>query len=366
MVLIVARGVLLAAAPASPLPSTLKEAYGKWFALGVALPGKGLTDAEINLVASQFTNITTENCLKAANVHPAEATYLFDEGDNLVALAQRLHLKVNGHNLVWHSACPDWFFQDRDKPASRDLVLERMRAHIAAVVGHYRGKIASWDVVNEALSDKPGEYLRKTRWEQAIGDDYILQAYLAAQKADPAAELYYNDYSIERPAKRANALRLIADLRAHGARVDGVGIQGHWISGKVPFQDIEDSIKAFHDAGLKVMITELDLDVVPRQAPGADVSQREQGTGDPYVNGCPPQVLRQQAVDYAALFTLFRKHAAEISRVTFWNLDDGRSWLNKYPRKRTDYPLLWDRNLQPKPAFYAVMAAAIAPPDAQK
>lgn len=341
-------------------PATLKDAYGKYFEIGVALPGRGLTDAEVRLVASQFTNITTENCLKEANVHPAEGTYRFDEGDALVALAEKLHLKVNGHNLVWHHACPDWFFEDKGGPASRAVVLKRMQDHIAAVVGRYRGRIASWDVVNEALSDKPGEYLRDSKWKEAIGDDFILEAFLAARKADPGTELYYNDYSIEQPAKRMKALRLIRELREQGARVDGIGIQGHWSVGKVPYREIEDSIKAFHDAGLKVMITELDLDVVPRKTGGADAGQTEKGGDDPYVNGCPPEVLRRQAADYGALFRLFRKHAAEIGRVTFWNLDDGRSWLNQFPRKRTNYPLLWDRNLQPKPAFDAVMSAAIS------
>lgn len=342
-------------------PVTLKQAYGKYFELGASLPGAGLSDAEEQLIAAQFTNFTTENCLKANQVHPAEDTFRFQGGDYLIALAEKLHLKVNGHTLIWHGATPDWFFESPAGPASRDLVLKRMRDHIAAVVGHYRGKISSWDVVNEAISDNPAEYLRQTKWKAAIGDDYILEAYLAAQKADPNAELYYNDYNIEQPVKRQKALRLIHELRDHGARVDGIGIQGHWQAGKVPFQEIEDSIVAFHNAGLKVMITELDLDVVPRKAHGADVTQTETELDDPYANGCPPDVLQRQAADYAALFTLFRKHAAEIGRVTFWNLHDGRSWLNKWPRKRTDYPLLWDRNLQPKPAFYAVIAAATQP-----
>ena len=344
----------------APVPATLKEAYGKYFQLGVALPGEGLTPREQQLVADQFTNITSENCLKAAHVHPAEGVYAFEEGDALVDFAQTHHLRVNGHTLVWHGSSPGWFFEDHGKPASRELVLQRMRDHIATVVSHYKGRISSWDVVNEALSDKPGEYLRDTKWRSSIGDDYILQAYLAAQRADPAAELYYNDYGIEEPEKRARALRLIQELRAAGARVDGVGIQGHWRVGKVPFKDIEDSVMAFHHAGLKVMITELDLDVVPVKL-GPDRKPAKVQAPDPYPDGCPPAILLHQASDYAALFTLFRKHAAEISRVTFWNLHDGRSWLNLYPVKRTNYPLLWDRSLNPKPAYDAVLAAAASP-----
>ena len=184
------------------------------------------------------------------------------------------------------------------------------------------------------------------------------EAFRAAQQADPDAELYYNDYGIEQPAKRARALRLIHDLKARGVRIDGIGIQGHWCVGAVPFQQIEDSVEAFHGAGVKVMITELDLDVLPRQGSGADTGQTERGHDDPYAAGCPPEVLARQAADYAALFRLFRRDADKISRVTFWNLHDGRSWLNQWPRKRTDYPLLWDRQLQPKPAFFAVLDAS--------
>ena len=343
-------------------PATaLKEACRPWFAVGAALPGNGLTAEEEALLAVQFTNFTTENCLKAAIVHPDETTYAFEQGDSLIRLAEKHHLTVNGHTLIWHHTCPDWFFEDNGKPASHDLVLSRMKAHIAAVAGHYRGRIHSWDVVNEAISDKPEEYLRPTKWETSIGQDFVLEAYLAAQKADPSAELYYNDYGIEQPAKRAKALRLIRELRTHGARVDGIGIQGHWETGKVPFSKIDDSIVAFHGAGLKVMITELDLDVVPRKSGSAEVGEKEKTVEDPYANGCPPEVLQRQAEDYAALFRLFRKHSDKITRVTFWNLHDGRSWLNKWPRKRTNYPLLWDRQLQPKPAFFSVLQALTQP-----
>ena len=358
----VALAAALSAAPAGDSPTTLKEAYGKLFAIGTSLPGKGLTGAEEQLLANQFTNFTPENCLKPGHIHPSENTFAYDEGDSLVALAAKHQLKINGHTLIWHAHCPDWFFEDHGKPASRDLVLTRMRAHIAAVAGHFKGKVSSWDVVNEAVSDKPEEYLRESKWKTSIGEDFLLEAFLAAQKADPSAELYYNDYRIEAPVKREKALRLIRELRERGARVDGIGIQGHWQTGKVPLKNIEDCIAAFHEAGLKVMITELDLDVVPRKSAGADAGQKEKDLDDPYANGCPPQVLQQQATDYAALFRLFRKHADKITRVTFWNLHDGRSWLNVWPRKRTNYPLLWDRQLQPKTAFGAVMGVAAESP----
>ena len=338
-------------------PATLKSAFGQWFETGAAIPGPELSDAEQSLLLNNFSNVTAENCLKPGATEPEEGKFTFAAGDALVAFAQAHGLKVNGHTLVWHQHCPDWFFLDQGKTADGQLVLQRMREHITGEVSHYRGKVASWDVVNEALDDGK-EYLRTSRWLASIGPNYIAEAFFAAQKADPDAELYYNDYNIERPDKRAKALRLVHELQAAHVRLDGIGIQGHWQLDHIPFQQIEDAIVAFHQAGIKVMITELDLDVVPRKTSGADVSSKDTQTDDPYREGIPPEVLARQAEQYAKLFTLFRKHSEAIKRVTFWGLDDGRSWLNSWPRKRTNYPLLWSRQLDPKPAFAAVIEAA--------
>jgi len=263
-------------------------------------------------------------------------------------------MTVNGHTLIWHSQCPNWFFTDNGKPAERELVLKRMREHIAGVAGHYAGKIASWDVVNEAIDDGR-EYLRKSKWLTSIGDDFIVEAFIAARNADPKAELIYNDYGIEQGGKREKALRLIRDLKKRNAPITGIGIQGHWALDRVPFKAIEESIIAFYAEGLKVSITELDIDVVPRKNFGADISAREKGTDDPYVNGLPPDVQKRLADQYAQLFTLFLKHSDKMARVTFWGLHDGRSWLNGFPRRRTNHPLLFDRSLQPKPALEAVL-----------
>jgi endo-1,4-beta-xylanase len=348
---------LLAGGWQAKAQTTLSAAYGKMFAVGAAIPSPDLSDAEKKVLLDNFTNITPENCLKPKYTEPEEGRYSFEDGDALVDFANQNGLKMNGHCLVWHGSCPNWFFLDNGKPASRDLVLKRMRDHITTEVSHFKGRVFSWDVVNEAL-DNGTDYLKKTKWQKSIGDDYVAEAFKAAQAADPNAELYYNDYGIEHPLKRAKALRLIADLKRQHIRIDGIGIQGHWALDQVPFQQIEDSIEAFHKAGVKVMITELDIDMVPRQTAGADTAAHETGNNDPLAAGCPPELLQRQAEQYAKLFTLFRKHAADISRVTFWGLGDGRSWLNDWPWKRTNYPLLWDRQMKPKPAFDAVLAAA--------
>ncbi len=339
-------------------PATLKQAFGGRFAIGTALGDpQNLTPQELSVLLANFTNLTPEGCMKPKQTEPAENQYTFLESDALVNFAQMHGLKVNGHCLVWQDSCPDWFFIDHGRPAGRALVLKRMIDHVTTEVGHFKGRVASWDVVNEAISNG-SEYLKPNKWWASIGDDCVAQAFIAAARADPQAELYYNDYGIESPAKRLKALRLIRELKMQNIRIDGIGIQGHWELDRIPYKDIEDSITAFHNEGLKVMITELDLDMVPRKKPGADVTIHDASSGDPYANGCPPDVLQRQADQYARLFALFDKHPDMIARVTFWGLDDGRSWLNYWPRKRTNYPLLWDRQLQPKPALAAVLAEA--------
>ena len=348
--------------PAVPTPppgkaDSLKTAYARWFAVGAAIPGAELNEAERRLLFQQFTTVTPENCMKPQSLHPLEGRFDFAKADALVEMARANGLTVNGHTLIWHQQCPDWFFTDGGKPADRDLVLKRMRSHVAAVAAHFAGKMASWDVVNEAIDDGGG-FLRKSKWLTAIGEDYIAEAFAAAHQADPQAELYYNDYSIERPAKRAKTLRLIRDLKSRQANLVGVGIQGHWQLDQIPFQDIEDAIIAFDAEGLKVAITELDIDVVKRRTSGGEAGTREQDDRDPFANGLPPEIQKRLADQYARLFALFLKHADKINRVTFWGLHDGRSWLNTWPSRRTNHPLLWGRDLQPKPALSAVLGLA--------
>ena len=348
------------AVPQPGMEDSLKVAIGNAFVMGAAIPGSDLNPAERQLLFKHFGTVTPENCMKPAPVHPAEDRFDFGPADALVKMARDNGLTVNGHALVWHQQCPDWFFSDGGQIAGRELVLKRMRAHIAAVAGHFAGRMKSWDVVNEAIDDGNG-FLRKSRWLTSIGEDFIAEAFIAARQADPKAELYYNDYAIERQPKRDKTLRLIRDLKQRGAPVQGIGIQGHWQIDRIPFKDIEEAIIAFHAEGMQVAITELDIDVVTRKTSGAEVGTREQGGDDPYAKGLPADLQQRLADQYAKLFTLFLKHRDKITRVTFWGLHDGRSWLNYFPSKRTNHPLLWDRSLQPKPALSAVLELAQAP-----
>lgn len=338
---------------------TLREAAKGRFLIGAAIMSRALDDpATAALLATQFSTITSENELKPMHIHPQPGTFNFAAGDRMVAFAQQHKLAMIGHTLCWHGAAPPWLFADAEgKPLPREQGLANLKEHIQTVVAHFRGKIKGWDVVNEALGDG-AEELRDTPARRSIGDDFVLKAFEFAHAADANVELYYNDFSIERPGKREKAVRLIRQIKAAGLRIDAIGIQGHWNLGSPDLKMVEEAIEAFAAEGVRVNITELDLDVLPRKSKqtGADVSAIEAEGLDPYKNGCPPEILRQQAERYAGLFRVFLKHRAAMDRVTFWCIHDGNSWLNNYPvRGRINHPLLWDRQLKPKPAFEAVM-----------
>ena len=351
--------ILFTGSTVAQTPS-LKEAFRKDFLIGTAINARQIEGKDIvadKLIKEQFNAVTPENCMKAEEIHPGWDTYNFDLADKLVAFAKTNHLKVNAHNLIWHSQLPAFMHHIQ----SADSVCQYFVNHITKVAGRYDGKVYSWDVVNEALNEDGT--LRKDIFLDKLGDDYIVEAFRLAQKASPHSQLYYNDYNIEQPKKRAGAIALIKKIQAAGVRIDGVGIQGHWKSGDVPMKDIEESIKEYAALGIKVMFTELDLSVLPNpwDKTTADVNATAQGSAkmNPYTNGLPDSAQQLLAKSYADLFTLFMKYKKDISRVTFWGVNDGESWLNGFPiRGRTNYPLLFDRNFKPKPAFFSVIATA--------
>lgn len=343
--------------PVNGVPS-LKETFKGDFLIGTAIGTMQTREngAGAGLVPQQFSAVTPENSMKAGSLHPGWDTYNFESADRLVEYAQKNGLKVNAHTLIWHSQLPGFMRRMSDP----DSVRQFFDNHITTVAGRYNGKVFSWDVVNEALAEDGT--LRKSIFLEKLGENYIMDAFRLAQKAAPNTELYYNDYGIERPKKRAGAIALIKKIKAAGIRIDGVGIQGHWSAGNVPLADIEQSIIEFAALGVKVMFTELDLSVLPSpwRSNTADVnstSAAREGM-DPYKNGLPDSVQQLLAKSYEDLFRLFLKHKDKVSRITFWGVSDGQSWLNDWPiRGRTNYPLLFDREYKPKPAFYKVIAA---------
>ena len=345
----------------STTPPTLKEAYKKDFLIGAALNSQQIEEKEPNsaaLVPKEFSAVTPENIMKAEIIHPAWDRYNFDLADKIAEYGKKNNIKVNGHTLIWHSQLPAFVRTMKDA----DSVRQYFTNHITTVASRYDGKIYSWDVVNEALEEDGS--MRKSIFLNKLGEDFVTEAFRLTQKAAPNTELYYNDYNIEQPKKRAGAIALIKKIQAAGVRIDGVGIQGHWHAGSVPFKEIEESIQQYSALGIKVMFTELDLEVLPRNFSGADVSQRVASNPalNPYVNGLPDSVQQQLASDYENLFKLFLKYKDKIDRVTFWGVNDGQSWLNGWPmRGRTNYPLLFDRQFKPKPAYYKVIALKTNP-----
>ena len=334
--------------------------------MGAALSAEQIEEKEPNaaiLVPSEFNAITPENIMKAEIIHPEWSNYNFDLADKIAAYGKKHNLKVNGHTLIWHSQLPAFVRNMKDADSVRQFFTD----HITTIAGRYDGKIASWDVVNEALEEDGS--MRKSIFLNKLGDDYVTEAFRLAQKAAPNTELYYNDYNIEQPKKRAGAIAIIKKIQAAGVRIDGVGIQGHWHVGRVPFKDIEESILEYAALGIKVAFTELDIEVLPRNFQGADVSQRVASNPElnPYTNGLPDSVQQQLAADYENLFKLFLKHQDKIDRVTFWGVNDGQSWLNGWPvHGRTNYPLLFDRQFKPKLAYFKVIELKTKPSGQKK
>ena len=344
---------------------SLKDAYRGCFMVGAALNSAQFTGqdtVEVALVKAQFNSISAENVLKWEVIHPQSGVYDFSSADKYVEFGQQNQMFIIGHNLVWHSQVPRWVFADAQGNAvSRDVLLQQLRDHIMTVVGRYKGRINGWDVVNEALNEDGT--LRQSPWMKIIGEDYIEKAFRYAHEADPQTELYYNDYSLENEAKRKGALALIKKLKEAGVPITGVGLQGHVNLDWTTTDQIETSITEFAKLGVKVMITELDVDVLPWPTKNqtADVSLHSEADPqlNPYPNELPEAAQQALSKRYADLFATYAKHCGLVTRVTFWGVTDKDSWKNDWPiRGRTNYPLLFDRKAQPKPAFDAVIQVA--------
>jgi endo-1,4-beta-xylanase len=341
----------------STIPS-LRETFKNDFLIGTALSAQqieGKDSGAARLVPQQFSAATPENIMKAEVIHPGWDRYNFDLADKLIAYAKKNDIQVTAHTLIWHSQTPAFLRGIKDA----DSIKQYFVNHITTVAGRYDGKVYSWDVVNEALNEDGT--LRNSIFRQKLGDNYIVEAFRLAEEAAPHTKLYYNDYNIEQPKKRAGVIAIIKKIQAAGVRIDGVGIQGHWHVDHVPMQEIEESIKEFSALGVQVAFSELDLSVLPNprgHANSADISQTAAYNEqiNPYTKGLPDSIQQKLATAYANLFQLFLKYKDNISRVTFWGVNDGQSWLNGFPvRGRTNYPLLFDRKFQPKPAFYKVI-----------
>jgi endo-1,4-beta-xylanase len=345
--------------------SSLKSAFERAFLFGTAL-----TRAHINmedekgavLAKTHFNAITPENVMKWEEIHPGVDTFDFDAADRFVRFGEENDMFIVGHTLVWHGQTPQWVFEgDGGGLPACDILLKRMRDHIHTVVGRYKGRVHGWDVVNEALNDD-GTF-RDSPWYRVIGEEYIVKAFEYAREADPDAELYYNDYSLEYPEKRRAAVRLVKWLQERGVPITGIGTQSHFGLNYPDLGEFDKTLGAFARLGINVMITELEIDVLPAsiEYQGADISicvELDERL-NPYPNGLPESVQRQLADRYRSVFKILLNHRDVITRVTLWGVSDGDSWKNYWPaRGSTNYPLLFDRGWRPKPAFFALLGLA--------
>jgi endo-1,4-beta-xylanase len=338
----------------------LKDVFQDVFLIGGALNRSLVTGRDPNAAAlaeKHFSTITAENDLKWQLVHPQPDRYNWEPADSYVAFGEKNKMFIVGHCLVWHTQTPRWVFQDdAGNPLTRDALLARVKDHIMTVVGRYKGRVQGWDVVNEALDDSGT--MRNTAWSRIIGEgapdkkyDYIENAFRWAHEADPEAELYYNDYNLEMSkAKCDAAVAIVKHLQSKGLRIDGVGIQLHGGLTYPRAEGLEYALSSLAAAGVKVMITELDLRTQTRGYRGADVSKvNRASTND--ANAAAAETQKKLADKYVEIFSVLLKHKKDVSRVTFWGVYDKTSWIG-------GSPLLFDRNYQPKEAFFAVVKAA--------
>jgi endo-1,4-beta-xylanase len=332
--------------------STLFGSYKDLFPIGAAVNPRLITESDSALLIEQFNSITAENCMKPEVVHPSENQWDWSKADKLVEFAGRNGMKMRGHCLVWHQQTPDWFFLDGDKPASKELVLQRMKDHIFTIMNRYKGKIYCWDVVNEAVADDSTIIYREkgSKWFQIAGEEFIAKAFEYAHEADPDAILFYNDYNTERTEKRERIYTMLKKLVDQGVPVQGMGLQAHWSIFEPSETELRAAIERYSSLGLKIQITELDVSVYKWEKENRKAFDGES-------DSLTAQQSALQTEKYEMIFRVFREYSKVITGVTFWGVADNRTWLDHYPVPgRKNYPLLFDTDKKPKEAFYKVVS----------
>jgi endo-1,4-beta-xylanase len=337
--------------------------------VGVAINGSvyaGEDPAAAALVATQFNRVTAENEMKWGSLEKKPGELDFSDADAFVAYGQKHGMEIHGHALVWHHQVPPWIFEGQSGgQASREQLLNRLRAHMRALSEHFGDRVTYWDVVNEAFNDDGT--LRDTQWRKILGDDYLDVVFTLADEHFPNAKLVYNDFSLEKPAKRDAVVRLVKGFQARGVRIDAIGTQSHFRLESPTLEEIEASIQAFASTGLPVLVSELDLDVLPAayENQGADLSVNAELSKrlNPYPECLPQGVAEQAAQRWADIFDIYERHSEHVHAVTLWGVSDRYSWLNNWPvRGRTNYAQLFDRELRPKRAWQRVIEAARSAP----
>lgn len=306
------------------------------YPIGVAInPDLLYTDSQYHRIASQqFNSFTAENIFKPFYLHPEPDAYYWEEADKLADYCLTNHKRLHGHTLIWHEQLPEWILNFSGSSSEWEQMFKN---HIQTIVAHFRGKVAGWDVVNEAFEDDGT--LRNSIWRQKLGDGYIERAFRYAHEADPNALLFYNDFNLEsNPAKRRAVLTLLNNIRLRGARIDGIGLQMHVNIYSPGAGEIVKAIEEVAKAGYKVHISELDISINPRGRPIDNTAALFQ---------LQAELMTKIVVNYKQLPSRLQYG------ITMWGISDKDSWI-RYYFNREDFPLLFDSNYVPKPVYCAI------------
>ena len=336
---------------------SLCEAFKDYFRVGAAINSWNLDENsdDFKTLIKNFNIFTLENESKPDAMHPSENTYNFATVDRFVEFGEKYDVDLRGHTLIWHSQVPNWFFKDENGQgtATAELLLERIKEHVTTIVSHYKGKIDTWDVVNEVIADDYG--LRRSDWYNIVGDydgdgdkyDFIEAAFIAAREADPDARLIINDYSLESSSNKAITMyNAVKKMLEDGTPIDGVGFQMH-IGLGADAEAMRENFKII--AKLKeinpdfvIEVTELDVNCYGWGQPKEDVDITD-------------EFLEKFSKTYTDTISMLMDLSDEglIDSVVFWGLHDGVSWLND---GHMNYPMLIARELKLKPAYFDVIA----------
>ncbi|WP_322907436.1 endo-1,4-beta-xylanase [Paenibacillus campi] len=322
----------------------LAQTFRNDFPIGAAVSAQTI-HSQRDLLLQQYSSLTAENEMKFISVHPHEHQYTFEQADKIANFARQHELELRGHTFVWHNQTPDWVFHnEQGGKADRATLLARLHQHMETVMGRYGDVIRCWDVVNEAISDEDGTYLRPTPWLEGVGEDYIARAFEMAHAIDPQALLFYNDYNESHPGKCERICRLMRELLDQGVPVHGIGLQAHWNIYDPSLDWIRAAIERYAALGLQLQITEMDVSMFAFEDRRTDLKVPT------------AEMLRLQEQRYRDYFRLFHEYRDVLTSVTFWGAADDYTWLDGFPvRGRKNWPLLFDEQQQPKPVCYEIV-----------
>ena len=329
----------------------LKDAYKDYFKVGVALNTRNFSDAEQKVALTNYNSVTCENAMKPGELHPAEGVWKWVGADSIANWCRRHHIPMRGHCLGWHSQFADWMMYDKKgKFVKKEVFYKRLRDHIHAVVNRYKDIVYCWDVVNEAMADQQrpafrgrpaGSPYRESALYKLCGDEFIAKAFQFAREADPKALLLYNDYNAADKGKSQRIYDMVKKMKDAGVPIDGIGMEGHYNIYGPSMDDVSAAIEKYATLVKHIHITELDIRA--NEEMGGQLNFSRKGVE------IKPYIQALHANQYNQLFKTLRKYKDVIDVVTFWNLSDRDSWVGT-----SNYPLLFDKDLKPKSAYYLV------------